>query len=449
MASDSVTKAKPCIGKSFEQIDETTYKIEIFDNVYDSKGNHITADDVLYSYNTGIGKGNLVTVVGTFGGIEKVDDYHVILKTNGTSIGNLESIVGEVYIVSEKEYEADPDDMANIPVGTGPYILKEFVPGSTIDLEKNPNYWQSDDLRQQWQQANVDEIIFKMITETAQLTVALQTGEVDLVPQLAQSEMAYFDGVDGYHVFSKDSSMAQVLMFNCVEGSLFSDPVLRQAICYAIDKSAVLDAAFDGIGGVCHAFGTPIYGDYLTKWDSEEYYDYNPDKAKELLSNAGYDEGEFSFRLMTDNVPYHLRMAQVIVASLNEAGIKAEILPYDSNLFGNYRYDPSQFDALITFYASGDYIINVWRYSMDANFYGGGTSNFYVDDHFQELLSAAAEASTHSEDTIDAFAQYLKETAIAEGLCYGKTHYAYNDKIDTLFIDVKESVYPGACTYTK
>lgn len=337
----------PLLANSYDEISETEYRIHLYENIYDTAGNHITASDVVYSYLTCIEEGNQKPYVGNIESISAEDDYTVNLKLITAGVGALQDTICSVRIVSEKAYTEDK--MGEVPVATGPYMLKEWVTGSTITLVKNDNYWAGDN-RAEIAQANVDEIIYKVITEPSQIMISLQNGEIDYSSAISQGDIHHFleggDLANDYKVQTQPANLAQCLFFNCSEGNPFADVRMRQAVSYAIDNEAVLEGAYEGRGAVSHAFAGEKSADYQEGWKSEEYYEYNPEKAKELMKEAGYEKG-LKVRLICDALTPHVMMAQIIQLYLGMVGIEVEISSYDDALFNTYRYDPTQWDLHI------------------------------------------------------------------------------------------------------
>ena len=276
--------AIPLLAKGYDTVSETEYIIHLNENIYDTDGNHITASDVVFSYNICTEEGNQKPYVGNIASITAVDDYTVNLQLITAGVGALQDAICSVRIVAEKAYTNDK--MGTMPVATGPYKLKEWVTGSTITLGKNENYW-ADGNRADISQANVDEIVYKVITEPSQIMISLQNGEIDYSGSVSQADIHHFleggDLADSYLVKAQPATLAQVLFFNCSEGNPFADVRMRQAVSYAIDNEAVLEGAYEGRGAVSHAFAGEKSADYQEGWKSEEYYEYNPENAKELI----------------------------------------------------------------------------------------------------------------------------------------------------------------------
>ncbi len=436
----------PLLGSSYDEISETEYRIHLYENISETAGNHSTASDVVYSYLTCIEEGNQKPYVGNIESISAEDDYTVNLKLITAGVGALQDTICSVRIVSEKAYTEDK--MGEVPVATGPYMLKEWVTGSTITLVKNENYWAGDN-RAEIAQANVDEIIYKVITEPSQIMISLQNGEIDYSSAISQGDIHHFleggDLANDYKVQTQPANLAQCLFFNCSEGNPFADVRMRQAVSYAIDNEAVLEGAYEGRGAVSHAFAGEKSADYQEGWKSEEYYEYNPEKAKELMKEAGYEKG-LKVRLICDALTPHVMMAQIIQLYLGMVGIEVEISSYDDALFNTYRYDPTQWDLHINNKA-GAFVVQQWQYSLDARFFNGATCNFLVDEKWQELFETASALKTHTPENLDAAWHYLKEINPVYSICFSYDYFIGNKMFETFYLTDKDFIIPGACVY--
>jgi len=440
----------PCIASKYEKLDDFTYRISLNDNVYDSAGNHITANDVVFSYKTAKDLGNAATFLNAYENIEYVDDYTVKLTLNSKEVGGLLNTTTMIYIVSEKAYKADPDGFASKPVGTGPYVLKNWTPGATTVLVKNEKYWQAGNPQNAFAYQNCDEIEYHVYTETSQVPIAFETGEIDASANVATSDLYLFeDGGKnkGFKIYNRPAALSQVILFNSSPDSACQDQKLRQAICYAIDNQALIDGAYDGRGSVCKTYGNASYGDYLEKWDNEDYYDYNVEKAKECLAASNYNNETLTI-MVGNAIPAHVRMAQIVQSYLAEAGINAKIANYDDALYQSYRFDSTQWDIQITNKGSGDYLANVWKYNFDQRLFGGKTQSLSPDEELQVLLEKCLDESTHNAEAMDAFHQYLKEKVYGYGLLYSFDYFVYVDTIDKLVVNSQNAIIAGSCEYS-
>jgi ABC-type transport system substrate-binding protein len=437
----------PYIAKSYEKTGDKTFVVTLFDNVYDSAGNHITAADAAYSYNTAMQMGNLRPL----GGIESVTatgDYTVefVLKTEPGK-GDLEKVLCEAPIVSQKAYEASADKFATKPITTSPYVLTEYVPGSTLTFEARPDYWQTDKSQgPKYNAANVQKIVYQIITEPAQHAIALQTGSADVSGFISSADAAQFKDNPDYSLFTFLDNLTQLIVFNGSEGNPFTNKELRQAVAYAIDTAAMCEAVSPGACAPAHTIGNGNFGGYMTQWDTEPYYDYDLAKAKELFAASGHQPGDLKVKLLAQNDGRSGLMAQIIQSQLKEIGIEVEISQVEASVFNQLKADPTAFDMSIDAAAGGDFIVNPWQLVYDQNRNNGTTGGFVKDDQLQALLDKAVTDFT--PEALDAFQQYQKEQVYDYGLLSFKNIVVADKGITKVVVDGRGQIFPPAFEFS-
>jgi ABC-type transport system substrate-binding protein len=339
----------------------------------------------------------------------------------------METILTYIPIVNRAWFEgANTSERTGNPACTGAYQMTTFVSGASVILEKIKDFWQTDvSLRSYTQQQTLDKINFVVITEGAQRTIALENEEIDIA-QLTATEVYRFqnsDGTDksGWTVLANDNGRYNVLMFNCDEkaGSVFANQKLRQAVLYAIDFEAVRLGYGNtpSSGKTMHDFCSLVASDYNPQWDTEDYYDYNVDKAKQLMAEAGYRPGQLKIRLMNQNNSTTNAGMAVIQSYLAQIGIEVEILSYDQALFNTYKFDSKQWDIICDVKPTRGLVVDAWALCFDNRGYLNGTINFVHDNKFQEMLITAMEV--HDRASVDAYHAYLKEQAYGVGMFSG------------------------------
>ena len=443
----------PEIAKSWEAVDPVTYDIEIFDYVYDTDGNHITADDVVFSFETCKASGSTPNTK-YIESIEKTGDYTVRLTLNRAAVTLFERIMQSIFIVSQKAYEESPDNMATLPVMTGPYKVVEWISGSSMILEKNENYWQKPELAAKDinQAAKVDRIEYYVIKEASQMAIALETGTIDMVYNLDATEAQRFmdggESAEGFNVFTSVNNLTQTMFLNVSEHSKFYNNLpLRQAVLYAYDSQAMVDGASNGYGVVCKTFGSDLLPDFQEKWNEEEYYEYDPEKAQELLKEAGIAEGEVSLRIVTNNSTMRNKIAQILQAYLLQVGIQSEILPYEDTLFNTYKNDPTQWDILLDNCGTSDQLMGMWRGKMDKGCCASGSANMAMDEELQKLVEAAENPETNGPETVDALHQYMKDNAYVYGIYNNLTFTICRDVTTDISMSSLPWLMPAGCDY--
>jgi ABC-type transport system substrate-binding protein len=419
------------VAKDVEVIDSTTCRITIYDYVEDAEGNHITAEDVKFCYDTMLETKQLPKLNSYLSSVEINDEYTLTFTFTGSKVGTMEYCFCQVPIVSKTAYETSDNGMATKPVSTAPYQVAEMVSGSYLDLVKNENYWQTEESLKTYMAAQAfDTIRMNVITEAAQMTIALQGGTIDAATVVGGKELENFvdesgEAVPGFTAKRQIGGVAYAMMFNTSENSLFNNLMLRQAVCYAIDSGAILQGASNGAGDITKTAATVIAADYNKEWDSENYYDYDLDKAKQLLNDAGYSEDEITIRLMVENTAEYNKMAELIQAYLLQIGIKTEIMAYDSALFNTYRSEADQWDIRMNAIGTSDFVVGAYELAV------GSIADKYLDDsELDNMLKIASDVSSHSNDTVEQLHEYIKNNAYAYGLYSQSTTSIAKDNIN-------------------
>lgn len=434
----SVEELQGQIAKSWDVVDSKTVEVELYDYVKDSQGNEIKASDVVYSYEQAIASGTMEKLNGYLDEITATGDYTLRITLTGSSKGAMEWCLTTVPIVSEAWFSAASDaDKTSNPAVTGAYILAENVSGAHTTLSKHEDYWQTDESLRSYYDAQVfDTITINVQKESSMRVIALENGEVDISQNILSSDIAAFmkeDGtpVDGWNVFPDENGRMNVLMFNN-DNSVFADnKELRQAVLYAIDFDGVRlgygNASFNG--SVCHDFSPDVSSDYIDSWKEEDYYDYNVEKAKELLAASGHPGGAFSVKLMYQNSTTATAGLTVLQSYLAEVGIDCELMPVDQALFNSYKYDNTKWDIIVDSKATSDYVTSVWENVFDTKAFQNGSACFTHDEKLQTLLETAANTETTSEAALQEFHDYLKEQAYAVGMFWNYSYYVAQDGI--------------------
>lgn len=313
---------EPLLAESWEISDDgTEYIFKLRQDVTFHNGEPFTADSVVLSWERGIRPenefGDRWTIVNS---VEKIDDYTVRMTTEEPNplvlrtIANNWSMVPPGYIE-----EVGEEGFLQHPIGTGPFVFKEWVQEDRIVLEANPNYWQEGLPR-------VKNLIFRPIPESSTRVAAIQTGEVDVVTRLSAEEAQTLLGLPNVQVIRYPVDRVYYIAFNNLTtgvGQPTEDARVRQAMNYAVDRQAIIDSLFDGYGELIHGF---VVSSNLGYDDTLEPYPYDPDKARELLAEAGYPDG-FSMGFACPSGAYtnFEQVCEAIQGYLAEVGIQTEL----------------------------------------------------------------------------------------------------------------------------
>ena len=301
----------PAIAETYKvSEDHLTYTFTLREGVKYHNGEAVTAEDVVYSLSRCLNADDGVQEVAAFSNIAYMtaapDGRTVEIKLLEPSNEFLSYLT--VAILPKDYTEQD-----TAPIGTGPFKFVSRTAQDNIVLEKFDEYWGTP--------ARLDKVTLKIVENADSLMLSLQSGAIDLCGHLTSTQVAQLG--DGFDVAVDTMKLVQALYLNnAVEP--FDDIRVRQALCHAVDKQQILDLAFDGYGKL---IGTSIYPDFGKYFDESliDYYEYDVEKAKALLTEAGYPDGFSMTMTVPSNYKPHIDTAEVLVQQLAAVGITAEI----------------------------------------------------------------------------------------------------------------------------
>lgn len=445
--------AEMWLAKSVTRVDDVTCDVELYDYIYDNKGNHITAEDVKWSYEMVATVGQSVEVGNLIKEIQIIDDYNLrfILSSPGT--GKMETVLGfhRMAICDKDWYEGATEEELLSDIATAaPYYIKEFVSGSIIVFEAVENYWQTDEsLRGIAGSQNVKTIYCPVIVEPSVRAISVENKEVDFTDiQISDLGTFYENGgaKAGYNVLAVGGTTALDLFLNMDENSgspVATNEKLRQAILYAIDADSCRIAAGldDSCSWLCYDFGTPQMAGFNEAWRND-YWDYDPDKAASLLAEAGYPNGIKLRFMYTANM--NAGMVAVITENLAAVGIEVDALGYDQALYNTYKYDSSVWDIEID--NKGGYsLIDNYNNLFSPGGYTNGGVNFCKDQALYDYVDKGM--ATGAQEDYNAIHDRTVELAMGKGLYASATIYVAQDGIQTMLTN--HYMYPmiNAWTY--
>lgn len=441
---------EPCLAKSYTQ-DGNIITVELFDYIKDSAGNAFTANDVVFSLDKAIEGGN-ISYTKILGSYRAVDDYTVELTLNdGLTVGDLETFFTNVYYVTEAAYNASADGMVTDPVGTGHYAVTEYTNGYNLVVEARDDWWQTDEeYIASRSVANAERIEVYVMSDATSAAIAVETGEVDIAG-VSSTDLPTVEATEGLSVYTFMMSLTRILMCNCSEDSVLQDVNLRKAVYYALDNEGLAQMLISGVGVPVYDMANSNYPDYYEDYYKElakdNFYSYDVEKSKELLSEAGYGSG-LELTLITDSTADSIAVAEGIQAYLLEAGITVKIDSYQSNMLTSVAEDPTAWDIYLRQTASNNYASVAWsRPFLAANYSNGGTCNFIMDDTLQEKLNFVNTDEGHTEENVKELYNYIVDNAYGYGLLCGTSYFAMSDKLKKLSFNASIMLSPNSCIY--
>ena len=344
--------------------DGLTYTFTLRDAVFQN-GDPVTAEDVKFSLErilnpeTGATFANLLSNISE---ITVVDEKTIALTLKIVLAPFIDYLaLPKSAIVSKSWTEEHDGDLSGNPMGAGPYRLVEYSEGQRIVLEKFDDFYNADNVVTQ-------QIIFEFYADGTSRVNALLSGETDIIEYVPWKDVSQISSSSDYQILGGTGPFMGLIFNTTFEP--FSDPKVRQAVAYAIDRSVVINTAFSGQGVPIFGMAVPTSSiAYDARFDN--YFEYNPDRARELLAEAGYPDGFTARLLSTSQYDFHQQTAVAVQAELAKVGIQLDLdLPdwatrLEQNLAGDYDLlvvgtagDIADPDYLTDYYQSGAIRLN-------------------------------------------------------------------------------------------
>ncbi|GAA3721507.1 peptide/nickel transport system substrate-binding protein [Spinactinospora alkalitolerans] len=364
---------EPLLAKSWTvSEDRTVYDFTLHDDVVFSNGEPFTAEDVEFS----IERVPTEWTLALKSSMDVVDDVEVLSPTevrvrlkrpSNKWLFDMTTRVGAVF---SREGVAD---LANDPVGTGPFELAEWVRGESITLRARDDYW--------GEAPPLDGVVFRYFNDALALNNALLTEQIDVISSVQAPEtIEQFTSEERFRLIEGTTNGEVVLALNNSRAPL-DDVRVRRAVNHAVDREALLDTVWAGHGTLIGSMVPPTDPWY----QGLSGYEHDPQRARELLAEAGQEDLALEFRV--PNLPYAVASAQVIQSQLRQVGITAEI-------------DVLEFPArwLEEVFTGQDYDMSVIQHTEPRDIVTFGDPDYYWRYDSPELRDLLAEADRGSEE---------------------------------------------------
>lgn len=321
----------PGLAESWDiSADATVYTFHLRQGIVFHDGTPLTADDVVFSYTrvldpatAAVNAANFLSVKGaadfnsgavtTLEGIKVLDPQtvEITLEEPDASFLTILSTAGSI-IVSKAFVEANNGDFSQVANGTGPFIFKEYIPTTSVSLEKNPNYWEPG-------LPYLDAIEAVIASDDTSRTGSLVQGSSDFIEYAPLRDVDTLSSTDGLKIAGDELTNIRYLGINLARAP-FDNLQVRQAIAAAIDRAPIIESAVFGHGvGVDTVFAPSYWAGYDHEVPAQDI-----EKAKSLLAEAGYADG-FSTTLITYQ-PYSFMTNSAIIVQeqLKQIGIEID-----------------------------------------------------------------------------------------------------------------------------
>lgn len=377
---------QPGIAENWEQLSDTSYKFNIKKGIKFHNGEILTAEDVKFSLDRAIASSYVSYIVNFISDVEVVDENTVIVNTHEPYAPILMNLAHpSTAIVCKSAVEADPEGIKTHPIGCGPYKFVEWKQGDSVKLEAFEDYYFGAPVTK--------NIVMRVIPENAQRTIALETGEIDIAYNLSVNDVERVKESEKLELLTTKTSSVGYISFN-TEKAPFNDVKARQAIAYAIDKQLIVDTLLYGQGAVANSvISEVVFGGVK----GLEGLEYDPEKAKQLLKEAGVKDGT-EFTISVNDNQVRIETCQVIQGMLNEVGLnlKIEVLEFGALIekTTNKQHDMAFF-GWVTSTSDADY---TYYPLFHSSMHGApGNRSFYNNPKIDKLIEAGRSNPDYSE----------------------------------------------------
>ena len=285
-------------------------------------------------------------------------------------------------------------------VGTGPFVFEEWNEGELVRLSANEDYWDG--------APELDEVVFRGITEPTARLAELQSGAIDIAVTLSSDDLAAVENDPNLETAIAEAELNVGYLAFHQDNSPMDDVRVRKAIAHAIDRQAIVDAFYEGLGVVADDHVPPTMFGHGEPWP----YEYDPERARELLAEAGYPDGfDTELWYMPVSRPYYPApqpIAETMASYLADVGINAELMTED---WTTYLAD----------YAEGEFPMYMLGWNADYadpdnflnTFFGEGSAPNQLGWENQEVFDALEQARqvADQDERADLYAQVVDTVA--------------------------------------
>lgn len=359
-------QAIPELATEWEWVSDTQIKFKLREDVVFHNGEKMTSDDVVFTFENGMATGN-VRMKGVTG-VEADGEYGVIITLDAPNVDFLTAISYCVAGILNRE-AMEADATTGSAIGTGPWVVDEFLANDRTELVRNDNYW--------GELPKGTQVSLTYIPEVSARLIALETGEVDVVIGLSGTDVEYVESNPDLEMIFQKTGTLIFFAFDTSEGK-GANKDLRLAMAHALDTEEVVQVCTSGYADAAHSH----WGRYTVGYYEDlEKYEYNLDLAKEYLAKSGITELDVIAR------PDYQDEAIAIQAQMKEIGLNINVIPVESAAANaSSQWDVHEQEAMVHGYGYGPF-----GDDCRGNYYPGlNTNKAHIEnDRIKELVDAA------------------------------------------------------------
>lgn len=392
----------PGLATSWEISDDLkTYTFKLRDDVYFQKGKFqdgrkMTAEDVKYSLERSA-KESVMKRLRMLDNVEVVSDTEIICHLNEANAAFLTVLTDSGNaIVPKEEVEGWGEEFGTHLVGTGPFAFKEWKNGDSVVLERSDNYW--------GEKPHLDGVTFKFISEQNMMTNALRTGEIDVATDVAGESIQAIKSDENLVLNEKPALKVIYMSMNLTDGPT-KDPKVREAIISAIDVDAMVKGLYPWGEGQRAYLALPPGSWGYDKSLEELVPKYDPEKAKQLMKEAGYPDGFQTEIYVAGSDKAAVIMQDYLKKNLN-IDLKINLLEWGTFSETVSKGKAPMYAMSWTWYPDPDFFLYQMFHSKQIGSLGNGQG--FSNPEVDELLNKAVSKTADQNERAELYKQALK-----------------------------------------
>ncbi|MEA4907794.1 MAG: hypothetical protein GYA17_00670 [Chloroflexi bacterium] len=428
MQSPDMKEVLPSLATEWHAVDDLTWEFKLREGVKFHNGEDFNAEAVKYTVERLL-MPDTVRDTSSFKNLTEVkivDDYTVQLVSQQPDPLLPAKVFGLHILPPKYAEEVGEEEFGKHPIGTGAYKLVEFVPNQHIILEANPDYWAG--------KPAVDRLVFKPVAEASTRLAELMSGSADIILDVSPEDIPTVESNTDLRIEAVSSKRVPYIGMDLLpEGpDYLKDVRVRQAMNYAVDVQGIIDAL---LSGYAERIATIYRPDFMGYDPDLQPYPYDPDKAKELLAEAGYAEGDISLKITANSevIAKGVEVAEAVAAMLQEVGINAEV-------------NAQSYQGIRDMYIGGQEAHKVdamwmWNWGsrepdadspLSGTLHSTGITSYYRDPVLDEMIEDARSTIDQDEriEKHKAIQQYIYDQAPAIFLYVANDIYGVNNRVD-------------------
>ncbi|SDZ08686.1 peptide/nickel transport system substrate-binding protein [Proteiniborus ethanoligenes] len=303
----------PGLAESWNKIDDLTWEFNLRKGVKFHNGEEFKANDVKFTLERMKASQTVAHILGPVEEIKIADDYKVLIKTSepfAPLLAHLSHTASS--ILNEKAVTEAGEDYGQHPIGTGPFKFIQWDAGDKVIIERFDEYFGGP--------AKLKTVVFRSIPEGTNRAIGLETGEIDIAYDIDPIDKEKVKTHNNLELIEGPSLSSQYIGFN-INKEPFNNVKVRKALNHAINVQEIIDVVLEGAGQKANS---PLADMVFGHNPDIKGYEYNVQKAKDLLKEAGYEKG-FKTTIWTNENPVRVQIADIVQAQLKEVGIDVSI----------------------------------------------------------------------------------------------------------------------------